>query len=92
MCDLVRDRTTSDTGVSYVEVEGEELTDLLEEKLRESVDAFLLTKKTEDMAEILEVLNGIMGNRGLTLYDLEKMRIEKYVKHGGFEKGRKKVQ
>lgn len=91
MCDLVRDRATDNTEVVYAKVTSEELTELLEEKLRESVDTFINTKKIEDMAEILEVLNGIMGSRGLTLYDLEKIRIKQYIKDGGFEKGIKVV-
>lgn len=93
MCDLVRDKIPENSDNSqYTGISQDELSVMLREKLKEGVDTYLKTETLDDMAEILEVLNGIMNNKGLTLYDLEKIRIQKYIQNGGFEKGYKKIR
>ena len=79
MCDLVRDKWPEiDNDAQYAGISQDELSVMLKEKLKEEVDTYLETDSLDNMAEILEVLSGIMKHKGMTLYDLEKKRIEKY--------------
>lgn len=91
MCDLLRDKTPSKhTDCKFENMTPEEHKRNLEERLRESVDQYLEKESLENMADILEVLNGLLSLQGLTLYELEKQRIKQYIADGGYEKGIKK--
>lgn len=56
----------------------------LELKLNEEVAEYQVDKSLEEMADVLEVLYAICVARGYSLDELEKMRIMKAQKRGGF--------
>lgn len=59
----------------------------LEQKLSEELGEYLQDHSLEEMADILEVLHGILHHRGISWEQLEAVRLEKKEKRGGFEKG-----
>lgn len=61
--------------------------ELLEAKLKEEVDEFLQDKNLEELADIMEVLYGLADNLGYSEEELNKKRIEKREKRGGFKEG-----
>lgn len=88
MCDLLRDKAPDKyTNCKFSNMPPEEHKKNLEERLWETVDQYLQDENLENMADILEVLNGLLSLQGLTLYELEKQRIKKYITDGGYEKG-----
>jgi len=68
-------------------VKGEELSKLLNEKLKEEVNEYLESYDIEELADILEVIHGILHNKGVTLEELEAIRIKKKEERGGFLEG-----
>ena len=58
----------------------------LGEKLQEEVSEFLESGKTEELADILEVIRAICDLRGISHEDLEKIRNKKLEERGGFKK------
>lgn len=73
-------------------VEGEELIKLLNEKLQEEVDEYLASNDIEEFADILEVIHGILNNKGVTIEELETIRTKKKEERGGFTKGIKLLE
>jgi len=61
--------------------------ELLETKLNEEVKEFLEDKNLDELADIMEVLYGLADNMGYSEEDLNKRRIEKREKRGGFKEG-----
>ena len=74
--------TVSELNLIYSEV--------LKQKLIEEVDEYLESKtkeeKTEELADILEVLYAILDDEKIYLDELEEIRLKKFNEHGGFEK------
>ncbi|MCC5910980.1 MAG: nucleoside triphosphate pyrophosphohydrolase [Clostridiaceae bacterium] len=68
-------------------VEGEELEELLNQKLQEEVQEYLESNDIEELADILEVVHGILHHRNVTMEELEDVRIRKKEERGGFIKG-----
>lgn len=68
-------------------VKGEELSKLLNEKLQEEVNEYLESNDIEELADILEVIHGILHNKGITIEELESIRSNKKEERGGFLKG-----
>ena len=64
--------------------------EVLKQKLIEEVDEYLEAKtkeeKTEELADILEVLYAILDDEKIYLDELEEIRLKKFNEHGGFEK------
>ena len=58
----------------------------MEKKLGEEVDEYLQSKSPEELADLIEVIYRIVELRGITLEELEKMRVEKKGIRGGFTK------
>lgn len=58
----------------------------LDKKLKEEVIEFLESYNIEEMADIIEVIYAIMEYRGITINDVEKIRIEKRERKGAFKK------
>ena len=54
-------------------------------KLKEEVAEFLEDENIEELADILEVIHGILNSRQTSFEDLEKIRQAKREKRGGFE-------
>lgn len=59
----------------------------LEAKLSEELTEYLADHSLEEMADLLEVMHGILHHRGVSWDELEKIRLEKREKRGGFEQG-----
>ncbi|MGB4313001.1 MAG: nucleoside triphosphate pyrophosphohydrolase, partial [Natronincolaceae bacterium] len=73
-------------------VEGEELIKLLNEKLQGEVDEYIVSNDIEELADIVEVIYGILHNRGVTVEELENIRLKKKGERGGFSKGIKLLE
>ena len=67
--------------------EKEEIIRGLEAKLTEELTEYLEDHSLEEMADLLEVMHGILHHRGVSWDDLERIRLEKREKRGGFEQG-----
>ena len=61
--------------------------DALKSKLQEEVSEFLESDSVEEIADILEVLHGIVFSKGITWEEVEAVRVHKRDERGGFEKG-----
>lgn len=55
-------------------------------KLLEETKEYLTSRDTEELADIIEVIYAIANDKGITINELEKIRIDKYNRKGGFEK------
>lgn len=71
----------------YTTLSGEELFHALEQKLNEEVAEFHESHELEELADILEVIYAIASHMGYVRSSLEKLRIDKFCRRGGFEKG-----
>ncbi len=58
----------------------------MDEKLNEELTEYQESKSLEELADLLEVMRAVLKARGETIEQLEKVRAEKAVKRGGFEK------
>ena len=59
----------------------------LEEKLKEELNEYLADHSLAEMADLLEVMHGILHHRGIAWDELERIRLEKRAARGGFEQG-----
>ena len=89
---LVRDlipEIINNTGkkCDFETVHNNELTDRLEEKLKEEVNEYIEDKNIEELADIMEVLFGLAKNMGYTEEELIHTRNEKLKERGGFKNG-----
>ena len=57
----------------------------LEEKLSEELDEYLADRSLEEMADLLEVMHGILYLKGISWDELETVRLKKREERGGFE-------
>lgn len=58
----------------------------LHKKLQEEVSEYLESVNAEELADILEVVYALGARLGVTSQELERLRLEKAQKRGGFEK------
>ncbi len=65
-------------------VTNEEAISGLEQKLQEELDEYLADQSLEEMADILEVMHGILFQRGIPWERLEAVRLKKLQDRGGF--------
>lgn len=56
-------------------------------KLLEEANEYNADPSLEELADLLEVIHGILYHRGITWDELESARLTKYGVRGGFEKG-----
>jgi len=94
---LVRDRipeviANSNKQYETKIVEGNDLKELLNLKLQEEVSEYLETNDIEELADIMEVVYGILDSRNITKEELEVIRIKKKEERGGFTKGIKLIK
>ncbi len=61
--------------------------DMLAAKLTEEAAEYLESREPEELADVLEVIHGILLHTGMTFEYLEEIRRKKYDERGGFEKG-----
>ena len=59
----------------------------LDQKLSEELHEYLADHSLEEMADLLEVMHGILYHRGVSWDELDRIRLEKKEKRGGFEQG-----
>lgn len=88
---LVRDRIPEIIRCSGKSCTTEKLTDeeflrRLDAKLDEELAEYHKDQNIEELADLLEVIRAAVIARGYTLDDLERVRVEKAAKRGGFEK------
>ena len=57
----------------------------LEEKLYEELEEYMADHSLEEMADLLEVMHGILYLKGIPWDDLEAIRVKKREERGGFE-------
>ena len=87
---IVRDRIPeiiekSGKRAEYEQVSREEALAGLEEKLTEETREYLESRNLEEMADILEVLHGILRLRNVSMEEVEEIRLRKKTERGGFE-------
>lgn len=57
----------------------------LEEKLYEELEEYMADHSLEEMADLLEVMHGILYLKGISWDELEAIRVKKREERGGFE-------
>mgnify|MGYP006442139461 CR=1 FL=1 len=55
------------------------------EKLQEEVSEFIESEDIEELADVLEVVHALISFKGKTFDEIEKIRINKLEKRGGFK-------
>ena len=58
----------------------------LEAKLSEELEEYLADQSVEEMADLLEVIHGILFLKGISWATLEEVRLKKRAERGGFER------
>ena len=58
----------------------------LNKKLQEEVKEYLEDNNVEELADIIEVIYGILNSKDVSIKEFEKIRINKQEKRGAFEK------
>jgi len=59
----------------------------LEEKLWEELREYSEDHSPEELADLIEVVHGILFHRGMSWDELEAIRLKKRAERGGFEQG-----
>lgn len=88
---LVRDKITeiieADGRVAkYKILDDNEYRQELNKKLQEEVKEYLEDNNVEELADIVEVIYGILNSMDVSIKEFEKIRINKQEKRGAFEK------
>ena len=88
---LVRDRIPEIIESTGKTCETEILSDedylqMVDAKLDEELAEYHQDQNLEELADLTEVIHAAIIARGYTLEDLERVRVEKYEKRGGFQK------
>lgn len=88
---LVRDKITDiieEDGriAKYRILDDNEYRQELNKKLQEEVKEYLEDNNVEELADIVEVIYGILNSMDISIKEFEKIRINKQEKRGAFEK------
>ena len=88
---LVRDKITeiieADGRVAkYKILDDNEYRQELNKKLQEEVKEYLEDNNVEELADIVEVIYGILNSMNVSIQEFEKVRTNKQEKKGAFEK------
>lgn len=88
---LVRDKITdiieADGRIAkYRILDNNEYRQQLNSKLQEEVKEYLDDNNVEELADIVEVIYGILNSMDVSIKEFEKIRINKQEKRGAFEK------
>ena len=88
---LVRDKITdiieADGRIAkYRILDENEYRQELNKKLQEEVKEYLEDNNVEELADIVEVIYGILNSMNVSIKEFEKIRINKQEKRGAFEK------
>ena len=89
---IVRDRIPeiieqSGKRARFVRVSPEQALAGLSEKLVEEAAEFRESGEAEELADVLEVIHGILYHRGLSMEEVERIRLKKRGERGGFLEG-----
>ena len=68
------------------ELSQEDYITMLDQKLNEELAEYQESKSMEELADLLEVMSAVAAARGSSLDEVEKIRLKKKEKRGGFEK------
>ena len=68
-------------------IDSDELLASLKLKLGEELAEFEEAHDPEELADILEVVHGLTACIGISMDELEQIRLAKFESNGGFEKG-----
>lgn len=68
-------------------VEGEDLINLLNQKIHEELAEYNESGSIEELADLVEVVYAILDNKGVSLEEFEGIRQNKNHKRGAFKKG-----
>lgn len=71
---------------SYKILDNEEYRKELNKKLQEEVNEYIEDNNIEELADIVEVIYGILNSMDVSIEDFEKIRISKQEKRGSFNK------
>ncbi|TCK98628.1 putative house-cleaning noncanonical NTP pyrophosphatase (MazG superfamily) [Natranaerovirga hydrolytica] len=74
------------------QIEQEALEGFLKDKLREEVEEYIESGAIEELADIMEVIDGILAHRKIDIETLESIREQKKEERGGFLQGIKLVK
>lgn len=66
---------------------GEYLLELLNSKLIEELDEYNVSGEIEELADLVEVICGILQHKGISLEEFDSIRQDKRHKRGAFDKG-----
>lgn len=87
---LVRDKVPEaivaggDKAVHRVLTHDDDIRDALDEKLDEELVEYQVTKHMAELADVLEVIHAIADADGIGFEGLDRMRLEKRERRGGF--------
>ena len=70
--------------VTYEILNDKRYSEELDKKLKEEVNEYLADYSVEEMADVMEVIYAILDFRGMSMEEVEKVRIDKREKKGGF--------
>ena len=68
-------------------VDGQELLELLNDKLTEELDEYRESGNVEELADLVEVTYGILDYKGISIEEFEEMRLKKNKQRGAFREG-----
>ena len=68
-------------------VKGEKLIELLNKKLDEELNEYKTSKNIEELADLVEVIYGLLYHQGISITDFENIRKDKAKKKGAFMDG-----
>lgn len=88
---LVRDKITDiieadGRMAKYIILDNNEYRKELNSKLQEEVKEYLDDNNVEELADIVEVIYGILNSMDVTIDEFEKVRIKKQEERGAFNK------
>lgn len=72
--------------VNYIILDDKDYRKELNKKLQEEVKEYLEDNNVEELADIVEVIYGILNSMNVSIEDFEKVRMDKKEKRGDFEK------
>lgn len=88
---LVRDKITDiieaeGRTAKYRILDNHEYREELNKKLQEEIKEYLEDNNVEELADIVEVIYGILNSMDVSIEEFEKVRTEKVIKRGAFKK------
>ncbi len=70
----------------WTELQPDDYLSMLDKKLNEELAEYQESKSMEELADLLEVMRAVARARGSSMEEVERIRVRKAEKRGGFEK------